>query len=246
MTMRRASDPQKFWDSRILDWEAGRYDNRRTLSIGPGELLASTLAGPTRHRQRLSIELLAPFVAGCNILELGCGTGRLAQHLLDAGGRKYLGIDHSPVAIADARRRHAGAAAAGRMDFDICPATKISSAGFDIIISLGVLDWLSDIELSELFQNQGTSHFLHSFSERRWNIPQLGHRLCRAIDRVLYPDVVRPRYMTADHLVALMPPSDKARLVVYRDYKLRFATLLSSLPLRNGKPLSSSIASALT
>ena len=236
--MRQISDPSKFWDNRILDWEAGRYDGHRNLSIGPGELLASALSAPTRKRQSLSVGLLAPFVAGRSVLELGCGTGRLAERILDAGSSRYLGVDHSFVAITNARRRYAGTPAASRMEFEVCSASKISTIGFDIIFSLGVLDWLSDEDLSELFRSQGSCDFLHSFSERRSNGLQLCHRLCRGIDSLVRPNVVRPRYLAADHLGALIQPSNRQPIVVYRDHRLRFASFISSLPLHNATRLS--------
>ena len=244
--MRQASDPSKFWDGRILDWEGGRYDGSRKLSIGPGEFLAGVLSAPTRDRQNLSVELLAPFLAGCSVLELGCGTGRLAQRLLDAGCTRYLGVDHSSVAIDHARQRYAGTDAAQRMDFEVCSAAKASPVGFDIIISLGALDWLSDEELRELFRNQKSRQFLHTFSERRNTVLQLCHRLGRNMDALLRPGAVRPRYMAADQLIALMPPSNHPQVVVYRDDRLRFATFLSSLPLRDGTRIALPGASDLT
>jgi hypothetical protein len=57
----------------------------KRLPIGFGELLASVISLPTLNRQRTAVELLAPFVAGRSVLEIGCGTGRLASLLRNAG-----------------------------------------------------------------------------------------------------------------------------------------------------------------
>src|SRR6478672_10113430 len=46
--------------------------------------------------------------AGARVLELGCGTGRNAGPILDAGARQYVGIDGSPAMLARARERLAG------------------------------------------------------------------------------------------------------------------------------------------
>src|SRR5271154_2039948 len=44
-------------------------------------------------------------VAGKHVLELGCGTARLALRLLDAGAASYTGVDGSPGMLARARER---------------------------------------------------------------------------------------------------------------------------------------------
>src|SRR5271154_5046379 len=44
-------------------------------------------------------------IAGKRILELGCGTARLASRLLDAGAASYTGVDGSPGMLARARAR---------------------------------------------------------------------------------------------------------------------------------------------
>ncbi len=229
--MRGTPDPRAYWDGRILDWDAGRYDSRLSIRLGPAEWLAGVLPQPTRARQRACLELLAPFIADRDILELGCGTGRMAAGFVAAGCRSYSGTDHSPVAIDAARGRYQIGPEAEKIRFEVRRADDIPQSGEETVVSLGVLDWLTDEELGALFHRQGSRHFLHSFSEFRTDIRQLGHRLCRAADRVLRPNAVRPRYMSADHLVGLMPPARRGQIFVYRDTALRFTSFLSSLSL---------------
>jgi SAM-dependent methyltransferase len=242
----RTPDRRKYWDGRILDWEAGRYDGRAPVRLGPAELLASVLPRPTRDRQRICIELLGPFIADSDIVELGCGTGRMARRFLEAGCKSYLGTDHSSVAIDAARKRYLNTPAVDKIRFEVCPAHQIPLARNEIIVSLGVLDWLTDEELEELFRRQGSRDFFHSFSEHKLDLMQLGHRFCRAADRVLRPNAVRPRYMSANLLIRLMPAIRNGQIVIYRDAALRFASFFSSLSLPDATLVSSDGARALT
>lgn len=227
--MADTAERQRYWDKRIVAWESGRYDGRRAFGIGLDEIAASSLPGPTRFRQRKCLELVSPFIAGRGVVELGCGTGRMAQQFLGAGAGSYFGIDHSATAIASAQQRFTTDDAR----FSVGQASDIPDGSSEIIISLGVLDWLSDAEIRLLFKNQGGRDFLHTFSEWRPQPLQMAHRLCRGMDRLLRPGAVRPRYLTAAHLSALMP-GDRP-VMAYRDPKLRFATFISSLPLAGGE-----------
>jgi len=47
---------------------------------------------------------LMPYNKGIKILELGCGTGRLARLLYDNGYKRYIGIDFSEIAIQSAKK----------------------------------------------------------------------------------------------------------------------------------------------
>ena len=240
------SNGSNFWDDRILRWEAGRYDGHLPVSLGPAELLASLFPRPTHDRQRLAIELLTPFIGNYEVLEIGCGTGRMARRFIEAGCKAYSGIDHSSVAVEAAWRRHGNDGLTSRIRFEVRAANEIPTIGEEIVVSLGILDWLSDQELEELFRRQGSRHFFHSFSERSGNLLQIGHRFCRAVDRLLRPRAVRPRYMTADHLIGLMRPARNSQLTFYRDAALRYASFVSSLPLTNATLLASADSSAST
>jgi 2-polyprenyl-3-methyl-5-hydroxy-6-metoxy-1,4-benzoquinol methylase len=60
------------------------------------------------HREQMSlIEKLLPNVAGMNVLDVGCGTGRLSRYLASRSAR-VLGIDFSAKAIEIARRQSSG------------------------------------------------------------------------------------------------------------------------------------------
>src|SRR2546428_114342 len=44
--------------------------------------------------------------ADADVLELGCGTGRHAQRVIEAGARSYTGLDGSPGMLAIATQRY--------------------------------------------------------------------------------------------------------------------------------------------
>ncbi len=217
----------QFWDQRILDWEASRYEGRWKIALGPSEWLAGALSGPTRLRRQRCLELLAPFLNGKKVTEVGCGTGRLAALFLEAGAAAYLGLDHSRVAIEEARRRYAGES---RISFEVGSAGELPK-GTQIVVSLGLLDWLGDEELRAFFSRHDGADFLHTFSERRGSPRQLLHRACRWIDALARPRAVRPRFMSLEQVTSFLPSGARAP-AVHREAGLRDAAFISSLPIK--------------
>ena len=76
---------------------------------------------------------------GEHVLELGCGSGRVAEWVASGSGATVLGVDYTPGAIVVARARTA--AKRGRLDFKIAnmDALDLPRAGFDAIYSIDSL-----------------------------------------------------------------------------------------------------------
>jgi trans-aconitate methyltransferase len=85
------------------------------------------------------MELLNP-QHGEAILDLGCGTGHLAQQMADRGA-KIIGIDSSSAMIEQARSNYPD------LQFEVADATQLPfSADFDAVFSNAVLHWITTPE----------------------------------------------------------------------------------------------------
>ena len=83
------------------------------------------------------VRLLDP-QPGERILDLGCGTGDLAQRIA-ASGASVLGLDRSEAMIAEARRKHP------RLHFQVGDAAAFTHAEpFDAVFSNAALHWIRD------------------------------------------------------------------------------------------------------
>jgi SAM-dependent methyltransferase len=100
-------------DRRYFDRWAPRYDR---------SLLQPILFAPT-HVAVLDAAAEAGAHAG-NVLDLGCGTGRLLQRAAKRWpGARFIGVDLSPRMIAEARNKHAGDE---RFRFEVGDAAALS------------------------------------------------------------------------------------------------------------------------
>lgn len=226
------TDPKAFWEDKILAWEQGRY------SPGQGggilERLADRASDSLRFRLKTGGELLAPFVQDKVVLDIGCGSGRLAGAILAAGARAYRGIDIAESAIDEA---HARAKAEGwdRASFQRGTIAEIERGDADIVVSLGLTDWLDDDELALMFERCGDADFLHAISEKRSSPAQWIHRSYVYLAYGHRTGAYVPRYFTADHLPNLARPHHPGPYRVWRHRRLSFGALITTLPI--GEPL---------
>lgn len=93
------------------------------------------------------VRLLAPWVGGKRVLEIGCGSGVLAQGIAGLVAA-YKGIDASAPAIAKARELNAGRA---RVEFACgsLPGALAGHAGWDLVYSNDFLEHLHPDDVEE-------------------------------------------------------------------------------------------------
>jgi len=222
-----AIDPKRFWESKILTWERGRYGKpHRPLSIL--EWIANRSSSSLRFRVSITPELLQPFLSNKRVVELGCGSGIIARKFVEYGASSYLGIDIAESAIEKARSRHGNDA---RMQFQVGNVADLPSLSADLIVSLGLFDWLTDDEIAAVFRQCGRADFLHAIAERRPGIQQWLHRSYVQLAYGYRTDRYRPRYFTCDQLKSLAAAGTCRPFHVYRNWRLSFGALVSSLPI---------------
>jgi len=206
------ADPKTFWNAKILGWEASRYGR-------PGEDVASS---SLRYRMDSAIRLLEPHLAGRRVVELGCGSGLLAERLLAAGALSYQGYDISDAAIAKARERAAGR---GAMRFDVASVAELPPLGDALVVSLGLVDWLNEAELTHLFALSRHGSCFHAVSERRLSATQLIHRVYVLASYGWKSGFYMPRYHRVEDLSAIAGRPFN----VHRHPRLRFGIFVTDL-----------------
>jgi SAM-dependent methyltransferase len=220
-----AVDPKQFWEAKLLAWEEGRY-GRPDRPRGLLEWIANRSSMSLRFRVAITPELLRPYLAGRRVLELGCGCGIIAGKLIEHGAASYLGIDIAESAIEKARSRYGNDA---RLQFQVGNVADLPSLSADLIVSLGLFDWLTDDEIASVFRQSSKADFLHAIAERRPGIQQWLHRSYVQLAYGYRTDSYRPRYFTCDHIKSLAEVHQP--LHVYRSWRLSFGALISSLPI---------------
>src|SRR5260370_1015043 len=86
------------------------------------------------RRRRLAVETVRSYDAA-GVLDVGCGSGRIGEFVLEAGASRYLGVDFSEPMIELARARlgrFGGHAELVREDFLTAPL----DGPFDVILAL--------------------------------------------------------------------------------------------------------------
>jgi SAM-dependent methyltransferase len=125
---------------------------------------------PLRRGPRLGRDLAAAVVArqgGPAVLDVGCGPGRVAEAVLDAGAASYVGIDLSPRMLALARRRLQGRERVELIEGDFLELEL--GRRFPIVLALGLFDYLEQSSRAAgWLRAHCTSTLVASFTRWDW------------------------------------------------------------------------------
>lgn len=231
--MKRIINPKEFWETKITKWEEDRYDG-----LHRGQPVIEKVAGffsrSLLFRLEIARKLLLPYVKGKRIVELGCGSGLLAEEFIRADAREYLGIDIAESAIQGAQQRLAVSKYISRMRFERFDITsEIKSFDADLIVSLGLFDWLTKEEIKAVFEKTRGLDFFHSISEQRpLSLQQTLHRLYVYFAYGHKTGTYVPKYYKAADIVGIARPFFLKDINIYRNRKLSFGVILTTLPIK--------------
>jgi ubiquinone/menaquinone biosynthesis C-methylase UbiE len=97
-------------------------------------------AGPRRSRD-LAVSVVARHDAP-SVLDVGCGPGRVAEAVLEAGATSYTGVDFSPHMLELASARLVGFDSVQLVEGDFMGLELPETA--DIVLALGLFDYLDE------------------------------------------------------------------------------------------------------
>ena len=113
-------------------------------------------------------KLIFPHIKGKRIVELGCGSGILAEEFIQAGAEEYLGFDIAENAIQSACKKIAQSRYASKIKFEQSDVlSELKLLGADFVVSLGLFDWLTVNEMEILFSKTKGIDFLHSLCREK-------------------------------------------------------------------------------
>ena len=120
-----------------------RYFDRRARALDrryAGRAARVLRGGPTAGRE-LAVAVTRRLGSPA-VLDVGCGTGRVAEAVLDAGASSYVGVDVSPRMLELARERLRRFDAVELVESDVVEAALDGT--YELVLALGLFEYLEE------------------------------------------------------------------------------------------------------
>ncbi|MBI2524635.1 MAG: class I SAM-dependent methyltransferase [Candidatus Rokubacteria bacterium] len=137
MTATSQTSPSAARIRRHFSEYAGSFDK-----LYDGKRLKRILRRSLWQRQQVTLDLVRSFEAP-SVLDVGCGSGRIAEDILEHGASRYVGIDFSAPMLELARdrlRRFGARVELLEGDYRLIEVDE----RFDVVVALGLFDYLPD------------------------------------------------------------------------------------------------------
>lgn len=157
-----------------IKWNSELYDNKHSFVSAYGEDVVGWL-NPQK---------------GENILDLGCGTGQLANSIA-AFGASVTGIDNSPEMIEKAKATYPN------IQFEVQDATSFQfNTGFNAIFSNATLHWVNDKEkaVEAMFRNLAAGGRLVLEMGGKGNVNSIANAIRTAMKMAGLEDKIAPDF----------------------------------------------------
>jgi 2-polyprenyl-3-methyl-5-hydroxy-6-metoxy-1,4-benzoquinol methylase len=221
-------DPKEFWNKKILTWESERYEKAVPDSLM--ERLAKRFGGVNRRLENAQ-SILTSAAPGNKFVEFGCGSGVLAETLIEAGAASYHGIDIADIAIEQAQERVKAKGLDDRITFETGDEKTLLKIQANIVFSLGVLDWLTIDQVKDVFSASQGGDFLHSYSERQASLWVIIHKAYCFLKYAHETRNYAIRYDSEEEIRSFAEPFTDKTLQFLRDSKMRFGVFVTTLSL---------------
>ena len=156
------------------------------------------------------------------MLELGCESGFLWNEIQESKITHYIGVDFSQSAVHAFQKKiqkNNNTSMQTFLFYEDCIENTYSA---DIIVPLGLLDWISIEKVLKIAEKYKNYWYLHSFSEKRYTFSQFIHKIYSQLNYKVWT----PQYRHADELISIFGPQAK----IYRNPKLNFGAFIYHLP----------------
>jgi len=123
---------------------ADARDSKRGATPSTFDLWAAvydTQLNPFLSLEERIVTALLPDLRGRDVLDAGCGTGRLFSLLKSRNARRVIGVDSSEAMLQRARCDHACEVRCGS-----CTSLPVAAASIDFVVSSFVLSYIDDLE----------------------------------------------------------------------------------------------------
>ena len=189
-------DPKQFWEDKLLTWEQGRYGKPERCARAP-------------RMDRQPLEHVAALSTSPSCRSCSGPSWRASAWSSSGAGRDFSRQSSSTTALRaisastlprppSARPGKAHGGRDARIAFAVGGVADLQPLAADLVMSLGLFDWLRDDEIANVFAKSGSADFLHAIAERRPGLQQWLHRAYVQLAYGYRTDSYRPRYFTCE------------------------------------------------